>query len=93
MLPRPNPAVLFQPLSDGAILLNPEQEVYFGLNTVGVQVWQLLPPVCSDLAEVCAALGRHYPEVEATVLEADVGELLSALAEEGLLVPPTEDGG
>jgi hypothetical protein len=86
MLPKPNPAVLFQELPDGAILLNPEQEIYFGLNVVGVQIWQLLPPVCSELAELCVAVGRCYPDVEARVVEGDVQELLDALSAEGLVV-------
>lgn len=86
MLPKPNPAVLFQELPDGAILLNPEQEIYFGLNVVGVQIWQLLPPVCSELAEVCDAVRRQYPDVDAEMIVNDVQELLEALSEQGLVV-------
>ena len=87
MLPKPNPAVLFQELPDGAILLNTEQEIYFGLNQVGVQVWQLLPPVCSELAEVCEEVSRRYPDVHSQTVAGDVQELLEALTEQGLVVP------
>lgn len=86
-LPRPNPAVLVQELPEGAILLNPEQEIYFGLNEVGAQIWQLLPPACDELAEVCATIARRYPDVEASVIESDVQELLAELVEQGLAMP------
>ncbi len=87
MLPRPHPAVLFQAVSEGAILLHTEQEVYFGLNPVGVEVWQLLPPACSQVDEVCAALARRYPDVPRETLLEDVAELLGALEQQGLVIP------
>jgi len=87
MLPSPHPAVLFQPVSEGAILLHTEQEIYFGLNGVGVEVWQMLPPACTELEDVCNALGRRYPEVPAGELRNDVVELLDTLTVQGLVVP------
>lgn len=89
MLPRPDPAVLLQPVADGAILLHTGQEIYFGLNAVGVEIWNLLPPSCASLDEVCAALADRYPEVPKEVLRADVAELLEALAHQNLVIPPT----
>ena len=44
MLPVPNPKVLFKSMSDGAVLFSTDNEVYFGLNSVGARVWELLPP-------------------------------------------------
>jgi len=90
MLPRPHPAVLFQRVPEGAILLHSEQEVYFGLNPVGVEVWQLLPPTYRDLDEVCEELGRRYPEVSAEEIRSDVSELLDELAAHGLVIRPDE---
>lgn len=86
MLPKPNPAVLFQPVTEGAILLHTEQEIYFGLNPVGVEVWQMLPPAFSRLDEVCDALRRKYPDVPADELRSDITELLDALMTQGLVV-------
>src|SRR5690606_38054717 len=86
MLPHPNPAVLFQPVAEGAILLHTEQEIYFGLNEVGAQIWQMLPPSCGDISEVSAELCRRYPDVEPSLIETDVSTLISELAEQGLVV-------
>ena len=84
-LPRPSPAVVFRPVSDGAVLLDMEHEIYFGLNAVGSQVWQALPPTCGDLDEICARLGRSYPEVEPAQLRADIVDLLAQLLEHALV--------
>ncbi|MEX1184569.1 MAG: PqqD family protein [Gemmatimonadota bacterium] len=87
MLPRPHPGVLFQVVSEGAILLHTEQEVYFGLNGVGVEVWQMLPPAYTELAAVLEELSRRYPDVPRAELQSDVTELLDTLAQEGLVLP------
>ena len=65
ILPRPHPAVMFREVSDGAVLLQMEDEIYFGLNEVGSRIWQLLPPSCATLEELCARLGETYPDVAA----------------------------
>jgi Coenzyme PQQ synthesis protein D (PqqD) len=84
-LPLPHQSVVFQTVSDGAVLLNPTEEVYYGLNSVGVRIWQLLP-AASDLDDLCARLGMEYPEVEPEVLRTDAVELIEALRLAGLVV-------
>lgn len=86
ILPRPHPAVMFREVSDGAVLLQMEEEIYFGLNSVGARIWQLLPPACTSLEDMCARLGSVYPEVPAEALKADVTELLEQLREAKLLM-------
>jgi len=86
MLPRPHPDVLFRTVSDGAVLLHVREEVYFGLNDVGTQIWQLLPPASSNLDELCTRLGEHYRDVAPEVLRADVLELLAQLEANQLVV-------
>ncbi len=85
VLAGPNGAVVFRAVSDGAILLHTEDEVYYGLNAVGVRVWQLLP-ACRSLDELCAALSAEYPDATADQLRSDVAELLDDLGRAGLLV-------
>lgn len=86
ILPRPHPAVMFREVSDGAVLLQMEDEIYFGLNAVGARIWQLLPPACASLEDLCGQLGVAYPGVPAEQLMADVTELLDQLREAKLLV-------
>lgn len=87
MLPTPHPAVIFQRIDDGAVLFSPTTEVYFGLNEVGAKVWQLLPPTSTSVHEICEELWRDYPDVERTVIQQDVEELLAQLLREGLVAP------
>jgi hypothetical protein len=86
MLPRPHPGVLFKTVSDGAVLLHMEEEIYFGLNDVGTRIWQLLPPTSSSLEELCAELSRTYTDVAPEILRADVLELLGQLEANQLVV-------
>ena len=87
MLPRPHPKVVSQPVSDGGVLLDTAAEVYFGLNAVGMRVWQLLPPSCTTLDDLCAALARVYPDAPPDQLRQDVRELLDQLEQQGLVQP------
>ncbi|MQA92413.1 MAG: PqqD family peptide modification chaperone [Gemmatimonas sp.] len=87
-LPRPHPGVIFNTLSDGAVLLHASSEIYFGLNRVGSRVWQLLPPECDSFEELCRQLSQEYPEVGVDQLSADVQELLESLRAHQLVVNP-----
>lgn len=85
MLPTRNPKVIFKALATGAVLYSTEDEVYFGLNPVGVRVWELLPPAHQTLDEVCRVLAAEYPEVGEDVIRTDVKELIDELLKLGLV--------
>ena len=84
-LPHPSPDVVYRAVADGAVLLSTKRELYFGLNAVGACVWERLPPVFTDLDELCADIGRLHPEVHPTTIRADVQQLLGDLLEHGLV--------
>jgi hypothetical protein len=85
VLPTRNPKVIFKALATGAVLYSTEEEVYFGLNPVGVRVWELLPPVHQTLDDVCRVLAAEYPDVGADVIRGDVTELIEELLKLGLV--------
>lgn len=85
MLPTRNPKVIFKALASGAVLYSTEEEVYFGLNPVGVRVWEMLPPAHQTLDEVCRVLASEYPDVGEDVIRADVSELIEDLLKLGLV--------
>lgn len=87
MLPTRNPKVIFKALATGAVLYATEEEVYFGLNPVGVRVWELLPPAHQTLDEVCRVIASEYPDAPEDVIRADVTELLDELIKLGLVLP------
>lgn len=86
MLPRPSPNVVFCPVESGAVLLHSADEVYFGLNGVGAEIWQLLPPVSASLDELVSGLSSRYADVAPEVLRADAIELLETLRQNGLVL-------
>jgi hypothetical protein len=83
-LPVANPDVIYRAVSDGAVLLSPRDEVYFGLNGVGARIWELLPPSTTTLTDLCLALHRTYPSVDLGTLRRDTLELLHDLVKSGL---------
>jgi hypothetical protein len=86
VLPTRNPKIIFKALATGAVLYSPQDEVYFGLNPVGVRVWELLPPASQNIDDVCRILAGEYPDAPPEMIRADVAELLDELAKLGLVV-------
>ena len=84
-LPRVKQTVVFRTLAEGALVFSTEDEVYLGLNAVGAEVWQLLPPQCSTLDEIVEKLCTKYTDVSGDVIRRDVIELLHELEQHGLL--------
>ena len=87
MLPTRNPKVIFKALATGAVLYSTEEEVYFGLNPVGVRVWELLPPAHQTLDEVCRVIASEYPDAGFDVIRTDVSELIDELIKLRLVLP------
>ena len=74
-------------MDDGAVLFSPAAEIYFGLNSVGAMVWELLPPTSSSLSELCARVAGAYPDAPPDTIQTDVIDLLAQLESEGLVLP------
>ena len=75
--------VLTQELQDETVLLDLDSENYFGLDSVGTRIWQLLNEGQDEVAIVNTLLDEY--EVEREVLEKDISGLLSRLNEAGLI--------
>lgn len=85
-LPIASPEVICRPLPDGAVLFSARDEVYFGLNAVGVRVWELLAAPDASFDGVCAAIHASYPDAPIEVIRGDVRELLEDMMAAGLVV-------
>jgi Coenzyme PQQ synthesis protein D (PqqD) len=69
-------------LGDEAVLLDVQSGVYFGLDSVGTRIWQLLAGECTE-EEINRQLLEEY-DVDPEQLRADVAGFLRSLAEKGL---------
>jgi hypothetical protein len=78
-----SPTVVFREMDDGAVVLDLESGVYFGLDPVGTRIWTLLSEHATPQA-VCDAMIQEY-EVAPDVLSADVLLLVGELQETGLV--------
>jgi hypothetical protein len=80
---RINDDVLFQELQGEAVLLNLKTGVYFGLDSVGTRIWQLLGEH-QVLSEVVGAMVREY-DVTEECCATDVMSLVTRMADHGLV--------
>lgn len=85
LLPVPNPEVIYKAVEGGAVLLSTTDEVYYGLNEVGGQIWEHLPPVLRTFDELTTSLVARYPGVPLETIRADARALLDALLSSGLV--------
>jgi len=71
------------PLGDESAILNLKNTVYYGLNSVGARVWELLQQPRS-VGEIREAMLEEF-EVEAERCERDLLDLLEKMRSEGLI--------
>ena len=84
-LPRSNRDVIYRRMPNGGVLFTSGEQVYYGLNRVAADVWEALPPVTTTLDVLCARVHVRYPDVDESLLRADVVALLTQLLEFGLV--------
>jgi hypothetical protein len=78
-----SPQVISQELSGETVILDLESECYFGLDTVGTRIWQLIQQGDSVLSIYNTLLDEY--EVEAAQLQADLEALLTDACARGLI--------
>ena len=72
-----------QEVSGETVILDLKSEQYFSLDTVGTRVWQLLQD-SPHIEEIYEQLLQEY-DVDPSRLRTDLEDLISTLAEEGLI--------
>jgi hypothetical protein len=80
----PSDAAIESSVGDETVLLNLDNDTYYGLDPVGTRIWELLKEGRST-AEICRLLGAQY-EVEQVTIENDVRNFLTDLKTHGIVV-------
>ena len=83
------PDVLFQEVRGETVLLNLDNENYFGLDEVGTFFWKILQEH-SDFKKVFDIMLEEY-EVDASQLEKDLDNLVMEMVKAGLIEISAED--
>lgn len=93
-LPVPASGAIFKALDEGGVLFSTDSEVYFGVNVIGAQIWELLGQ-STTLDQMCRTLAARYSDVSEAQIRGDVVKFLNDLVENGLAVPrsSTPNGG
>jgi hypothetical protein len=69
---------------DESVLMSVEAGRYFGLNAVGIRVWELLVERPRTIAGLSEAICEEF-EVEAPACEADLTAFVQSLLDNGIL--------
>jgi len=75
--------VIFRELQGEAVVLNLENEQYYGLDDIGTRIWGLLAQSTS-ITEVYEVLFDEY-EVDPVTLRQDITDLIQHLLDQGLV--------
>jgi len=75
--------VLFQELEGEAVLLNTRTGIYFGLNSMGMRIWQLLSEH-RDVEKIATILLGEY-EITGDQLRTDLLDFIEKLASKELV--------
>ena len=70
-------------LAGETVILNLKNGAYYGLNDIGVLVWNMIQKPC-PVAAICDAVQESY-DVERAQIEQDIVDLLQDLANEDLI--------
>jgi hypothetical protein len=76
--------VVFREVDGEAVILNLASGIYFGLDSVGTRIWQLIEQH-QQLSRVLAQLGLEY-EAPQEELERDLLRLVTELTDKGLVI-------
>ena len=75
--------VLFRELDGESVILNVDDDRYYGLDDIGTRIWQVLTE-CGSLERTFQALKAEY-DVDPGTLRRDISGLVDKLTEKGLL--------
>ncbi|MGW8169149.1 MAG: PqqD family peptide modification chaperone [Sulfurovaceae bacterium] len=71
------------PMEDDLVMMSMENNAYYGLNSVGRKVWELLESE-QTLESLCAKLMEKY-DVDLEICQRDVSALINQLEKAGLV--------
>ncbi len=77
--------VTFRILGDEAVILNLSTGIYFGLDSIGTRIWQLMSENASS-EKIIENLWAEY-EVEGDRLRQDLDNLIRQFKDKGLVTP------
>jgi len=83
MIPKKNSDIIWRSIKEEAVLLNPVDGSYFGLNTVGCSFWEKVDGK-KTIEEITNLLLQEY-KVDGDVLVCDVKEFVHSMEEKGLI--------
>ena len=80
---KPSPDVMLSTVDDGAVLLHLKRGIYFGLNPVGADIWEMLGKGLDS--DTCASQLVERYDIDKATAASDYQTLINELLEQGLI--------
>jgi hypothetical protein len=80
-----NSSVLSTTIDQEAVLMSIEQESYFGLDSIGTRIWELLSLKSATIDELTSILMEEY-DVDENTCRSDVKAFIDDMSERKLII-------
>ena len=79
-----NQRVAFTEIDDDVVMMGPENGLFYGVNSVGAEIWNLLQSNALSLSEICEQILQRY-DVDESQCATDVKLFVEDLLNQGML--------
>lgn len=80
-----NPNIIRTSIDNDLVMLNPEVQHFFGVNSVGADIWALLEKAPHSLQSICEMISEQYDIQESPYIN-DVRSFIEDMLEQKLLL-------
>lgn len=80
-----SPDVAFTQIDDDLVMMGSEDGLFYGVNSVGTEIWSLLEFKTLSLSDICSEIQQNYDVTEEQCLE-DSKQFITAMVEKKMLI-------
>lgn len=80
-----NPEVAYTYMDDEMVIMGADDNLYYGINAIGVEIWSLLESNPQSLHDICAHLQQIY-EVDEDQCIADATHFINTMCEHNMVI-------
>ena len=80
-----NPDIVYTQIDNEMIMLDPKDQLFYGVNSIGAELWSLLEKQPLSVTEICSHVEMHY-EVLETHYVGDVLSFIESMVNQNMLL-------
>lgn len=80
-----NPHVVYTQIDSDLVMLDPKDQLFYGVNSIGAELWSLLEKRSLSVTEICSHVEMHY-DVPETQYVGDVLSFIESMVKQNMLL-------